>query len=283
MWQYKRDVRALADMTGIVVDGENPEFSEDRLEIRWNGFALSQDGSEISIRLPSLLEDKQATLSLRPSAPWLAERSENLHEQFGSAFAYLSCPRLQAEGTVQGQLLQGRLWLDRQWGEYDGWFLQHHSGQVRLFRWEWFGLVLDDGRELIFQRHHVEASQVTFASFVVLFEHGTVTKLDGTFEALPLRSWRSPATQADYPVSWHLKVPELNLQLNVTPLVDDQEIPIFGAGAIWQGAVAVSGFQGERALSGAGRLELVGYAAVTSLGELINRRFRAVFPRPAKS
>ena len=72
----------------------------------------------------------------------------------------------------------------------------------------------------------------------------------------PLRRWRSPRTQTEYPVSFRVHAGSLEFELR--PLFDDQELDSRAStGTIyWEGAVsATSGGK----LLGAGYLELTGY------------------------
>jgi predicted secreted hydrolase len=72
----------------------------------------------------------------------------------------------------------------------------------------------------------------------------------------PIRVWRSPRTEVEYPVAMLVRVGDI--ELKAEPLMDDQELDSrVSTGAIyWEGAVRAR--EGERA-SGRGYLELTGY------------------------
>ena len=69
--------------------------------------------------------------------------------------------------------------------------------------------------------------------------------------------WVSPDTKTKYPLSWQIKIPELDADFIVEPLIKDQEM-IFGFINYWEGPLKISGtFKGKK-ISGQGFLELLG-------------------------
>src|SRR5581483_6701289 len=95
---------------------------------------------------------------------------------------------------------------------------------------------------------------------------GTLVAADGTARSLAaadaevevLARWASPRDGTRYPARWRLRVPSAGLALTVTPWLPDQELQL--GVRYWEGAVRVEGSAGDRPLSGAGYVELVGYA-----------------------
>jgi len=76
-------------------------------------------------------------------------------------------------------------------------------------------------------------------------------------ELQPLGEWISPHTRDRYPTGWRLRLPAEKFDLTVTPKVADQEMRL--TVRYWEGAVAVSGQAGDRAISGQGYLEMTRY------------------------
>jgi predicted secreted hydrolase len=72
-----------------------------------------------------------------------------------------------------------------------------------------------------------------------------------------LNHWDSPRG-GRYPARWRLRVPELGLNLEVQPLLADQELDL--AVRYWEGAVRVRGTRAGSPVSGDGYVELTGYA-----------------------
>jgi len=54
-----------------------------------------------------------------------------------------------------------------------------------------------------------------------------------------LDSWKSPHSKITYPSRWHLAVPVQNLEVEIVPLINDQELNV--SYRYWEGAVSVNG------------------------------------------
>ena len=61
-----------------------------------------------------------------------------------------------------------------------------------------------------------------------------------------------------YPNAWALEIPEKNIRLEITPVIDNQEL--ITTVRYWEGAVDVRGMSGTDEISGRGYVELTGYA-----------------------
>ena len=79
---------------------------------------------------------------------------------------------------------------------------------------------------------------------------------------VPGRVWTSPSSDASYPVAWQLRVPSRQADLRVEALLDAQELDTANSTGVtyWEGAVTVSGWIGDRAVTGRGYLEMTGYS-----------------------
>ena len=73
----------------------------------------------------------------------------------------------------------------------------------------------------------------------------------------PTSSWESPRSGARYPSSWQFRIPAERLDLQIVPLLADQEWNVMFR--YWEGAVRVSGSAAGRPITGRGYVELVGY------------------------
>jgi predicted secreted hydrolase len=74
-----------------------------------------------------------------------------------------------------------------------------------------------------------------------------------------LKTWKSPATGAVYPVRWRVIVQPLALEMEVVNLLEDQELAL-GPISYWEGAVDAMESKGAKRRIGKGYLELTGYA-----------------------
>lgn len=174
----------------------------------------------------------------------------------GNASYYYSHTRLPTTGSVRvGEetfAVAGNSWLDREWST--------SALGEELEGWDWFALQLDDGREVMFYRlrRRDGASDPLSA--------GTVVAADGTSRSLGAADcqlavvdrWRSPRGGTFYPARWRLRLPAEDIDLEVTPLLADQELDL--SVRYWEGAVSVRGTSAGRPIAGRGYVELTGYA-----------------------
>jgi predicted secreted hydrolase len=153
--------------------------------------------------------------------------------------------------TFEGrdQRLDGVAWLDHEWSS------AYLAPDAR--GWDWAGINLHDGGALMAFRIRDRRGNPFWAGGAFRDRSGRRTVFrhdDVRFE--PLRRWRSPRTNIDYPVAMRVRAGEFDLVLE--PLFDDQEEDARASvGTIyWEGAVRAR--QGV-AFTGIGYLELTGY------------------------
>jgi predicted secreted hydrolase len=166
---------------------------------------------------------------------------------------YYSRPHLAVSGDVvidgRAERVNGRAWLDHEWSsEY---LASEASG------WDWTGINLEDGGALMAFRIRSASGGKYWAGGVLRAGDGTVRRLaTRDIDFTPLRTWRSPRTQIDYPVAMKLRAAEHTFELR--PVMDDQELDSrVSTGVIyWEGAVTAHGRSG---VAGRGYLELTGY------------------------
>ena len=181
---------------------------------------------------------------------------DGLMGQGGGRLRVYFFSRLQAAGGVRingvTHAVQGSAWLGHLWGR-----LLPPGGQTALNRYQ---IRLDDGREIVaFQLHRRDASAEPINSGFWIEKDGstkTIRRDDLRVEATAY--WTSRATGARYPVRWRILLPIEHLELNLRPLLEDQEIK--GARRSWSGAVRVAGgTEGGERVSGSGFVDLTGY------------------------
>ncbi len=166
---------------------------------------------------------------------------------------YYSEPQLRVSGFVtrngKSAAVSGTAWLDHEWSSS---YL--HPDAVG---WDWVGANLDNGDALV-------AFRIRDRNGAVIWSHAGLREASGKITQFPpdqvrfttLRNWRSPRTEATYPVATQIQTGPLTWQLS--PLQDDQELDSQqSTGAIyWEGAVRLTR-NGKPA--GRGYLELTGY------------------------
>ena len=176
-----------------------------------------------------------------------------------SASYYYSEPHLQVSGRVvrQGRsvAVKGEAWLDHEWSS--------DYLDPAAVGWDWIGLNLDDGGAVMAFRMRDKQGRTHWSAATVRTPGGEVQSFSGgEVEFTPLRSWHSPHTGTDYPVSFRVRIGAREFTL--APLLDDQENDTrLSSGAVyWEGAVSAS--EQQRAV-GRGYLELTGYERPLSL------------------
>jgi predicted secreted hydrolase len=101
----------------------------------------------------------------------------------------------------------------------------------RLAGWDWFGLQLSDGSELmiyLMREKRGEYSPVSSGTFVD--REGKATLLSSKdFRVGVLGTWKSPHSGAIYPALWLLEATALDLRIKIFPNMADQEIQTPGS------------------------------------------------------
>lgn len=172
---------------------------------------------------------------------------------------YVSLTRMETAGVLRignGPLekVTGVGWLDRQWGR--SWVVGDNG-------WDWFGVQLSDGSDLIvYQVKDNTSGKVLRAEATLLRADGTQVVDKAPVFTPDIRAlWTDPATGITYLQTWRITLPTLNYALTVSPAFPNQTIPVLGIGeAIWEGVVEVGGVApGAKPVQGRGYMELVGY------------------------
>ena len=177
----------------------------------------------------------------------------------GNASYYYSMTRMPTTGhlVIDGETVAvtGSSWMDHEFGTT---FLE--ASQVG---WDWFSLQLDDGSDLmVFQLRGADGEADPHSAGTWVDAAGVAIPLGlDEFTLVPGRHWPSPTTDGVYPVHWRIEVPGRAAQLDISAVIDAQELDTAASTGItyWEGAVTVSGRVGTGAVSGRGYLEMTGY------------------------
>ena len=241
----QRAARAVFELAGA---------AQDDTRVWIDDWILDRRDGAYRARIPA--SDLQLDLALAPTQPPLLQGDRGMSRKGPapeSASYYYSEPHLTVSGTVsRGDRrlpVTGSAWLDHEWSST--YLHEDASG------WDWMGINLADGGALMAFRMRDRRGGTFWAG-------GTLRRPDGNVEVqspsdisfTPRREWRSPRTGTRYPVSWTVRVGDL--ELAIEPLMDDQENDTrTSTGTIyWEGAVRV--YRGDVEV-GLGYLELTGY------------------------
>jgi predicted secreted hydrolase len=174
----------------------------------------------------------------------------------GSASYYYSIPRVAISGRLvrdgRTQTVHGLAWLDREWG----------SGALgrREQGWDWFALQLQDGSALMFYslRNRDGTRDPNSAGTWVSATGESRALSNGDVQIEVGDRWAN-ARGDRYPSRWRVRVPAVGLDVDVRPVLADQELST--SARYWEGAVDVSGAGADgKPVAGRGYVELVGYA-----------------------
>ena len=241
----------------IARDGFGVAFaSEADMHIKLRDWSLQGRGSRYTAELPAT--DFALKLQFEETQAVLLQGRQGLSRkgpQEKQASYYYSQPQLATRGTLQlkGQAFEvtGKAWLDHEWSEE----VLHPSATG----WDWIGMNLDDGSALTaFRLRDKDGSALWDGGSFRSPKAGLHTFSRGEVIFKPVRSWKSPLTQASYPVEWIVRTPAD--YYTVRAVIDNQELDSRqSTGAVyWEGLSELIDSNGRRV--GRGYLEMTGYA-----------------------
>jgi len=246
--------KLLHDQRGARAGFGLAEAQVGRADVAMDDWSLRQTADGYSASIAA--REFSYALEFKVTQPVLLQGGRGLSRKGplpAQASYYYSQPQLAVSGsiTVKGEKreVSGTAWLDHEWSsEY---LAAEAAG------WDWIGLNLADGGALMAFRMRDKQGGTLWAG-------GSLRAADGRLRVLapgevrfePLRRWRSPRTQAEYPVALRVQAGDMHFELE--PMMDDQELDSRAStGTIyWEGAVRAK--SGGRLL-GQGYLELTGY------------------------
>jgi predicted secreted hydrolase len=173
----------------------------------------------------------------------------------GNASYYFSQTRLETQGKIRIQeeefVVSGYSWMDHEFGTST-------LGENQI-GWDWFSVQLDNDTEImLFQIREEDGSTSAFSSGTLINKDSSTKNLTATdFEIMVEKTWKN-SNQVEYPNRWNVSIPDLGVELDIIPVIDDQEMDLFFT--YWEGAVKVSGVMNGEMVSGFGYVELTGYA-----------------------
>lgn len=232
-----------------------PDYAEGKLDLKWAAcdrwyrtdedsyrYSLQAKGNTIGFSF-DLLQEKEP---LMVGGDGLIEWTE------GSTY-YYSLTRLRVEGEIEieGKSIEveGIGWMDHQWMD-----------DMAERGWQWFSIQLDDDTDIICWNivnldGTVESSDLTMMLADGSIYHTTDIELEAT------ESWKSPDTDQTYGMTWTLREPERDLDLEIEARFPEQEIILFKGTPytwhFWEGGTTVSGEIDGSPVSGIGYAELV--------------------------
>ena len=219
---------------------------------------LRQADGHLQARVSSA--DFSLALTLAATQPVLLQGTQGLSQKGPDALQtsyYYSLPHLRVGGEL---VLRGKrhsvgagstAWLDHEW-----------SQQVmppQAVGWDWMGINLFDGSALTAFRLRDKAGNAVWDGGSFRAKDQLFSFRRGEVVFKPQRVWKSPLSQASYPVEWVVRTPADFY--TVRAVLDNQELDSrMSTGAIyWEGLCEV--WDSNNNHVGRGYLEMTGYAS----------------------
>lgn len=248
-YQFQRFSRGGAGLAGATAEPQYRVWLDN-----WSVFAL--DGEAANTRIQAAEEAVGVDFGLVQAKPPALQSDQGLSPKSaepGNASYYYSLSRLLTTGTLtidgNSYNVSGTSWMDHE-------FSTSALGP-NAQGWDWFGLHLDDGRDLMLgQIRLVEGSIDPVFGGLLIYPDGSAKRLlSQNFRIDVTGTWTSPHTGTTYPAGWDIIVDtgeSQPLHLTLMPLIADQELT---EGIVyWEGAVRITGDA-----AGYGYAELTGY------------------------
>lgn len=188
----------------------------------WRLEAIESDSEGFDLRMQVATDDLELELELHGTRPLIDTNDISDRSTAQTApFQFYLQPHLRANGTLRigGREIEvaGSFSMEHAWGE-----LPLPGGPVAQDR---FTLHLDDERVLVgVQTHRADGSGTPDTTGLLIGRDGQPQVLPNDEIALtPTGYWRSPRTDVLYPISWLLRIPSRNIELELTSDWEDQE------------------------------------------------------------
>ncbi len=219
-------------------------------------------GPNIAYRIRGAMSAGAVDLTVETARTPLLEGGHGVVSMGAGGYSYYySLTNLATTGTLtlagRSYSVTGVTWMDHQWGTW-------RWDKIR--GWDWMGVQLDNGISVVLS--NFDRSRLVAKSAAASFPNGTQVDTTDSQMTPSGRSWTSPATGTRYPQGWHIVVPALGLDAQVTPVMAGQEVvdPLGLGSTYWEGSCVVSGTLRGKPIAGRAYTELVGYGKRSMLG-----------------
>ncbi|AFZ69453.1 lipocalin family protein [Deinococcus peraridilitoris] len=215
------------------------EFSFPPLKVQQGEWKLQQDAESYTLNAGPL------QLNLTPRKPAVLHPPGYSGTPETGQMYYQSVTRLDVTGVVNGREARGEAWFDHQWGD---------QLPSRSVTWDWFGLQLSNGADLMVYRVKNARGDVVQLAGSWVDAQGVAREVRN-LRAVPLEAWRAPSGRS-YVLSWELQAAEFHLR--VDPVRREQEL-LSGTTfvAYWEGPVRAEGSWGAERVRAQGMAEFV--------------------------
>jgi predicted secreted hydrolase len=223
-------------------------------------------------KLDAIADDWSLHLTLDSQKPPVINGEQGISRKGsapGEASHYVSLTRLATAGTIElagkAYSVEGTAWMDHE-------FFTNQLAPEQI-GWDWLSVQLDDQTELMMFRLRCKDGSIDpYSAATYVDRAGNARHLSSReFTVQPLgQQWTSPATGASYPIRWKVSVPSLNLNLEISTRLSQQEMTGSGdrfSPNYWEGAIEIAGMRGSSQTKGVGYLEMTGYDRPVHFGQ----------------
>ena len=257
---FERFSRGAGGLAGAQGEPSYQVWLED-----WSASAVTTDTMRLQARAEGEIGTVALDLTMRETRPIVLHGDQGLSHKggdVGNANYYYSLVQMATTGTVtMGEkvaTVTGRSWMDHEFGT------SALTGDTT--GWDWFAVQLDDGTALMFgEFHNADGENRSVYEGTLAYPVDDpmagrqVTLGAGAFQLEALDTWTSPRSGITYPHGWHVTFPEYAIELEIQPLIPDQELAV--SFVYYEGATTVTGTRDGKPIQGVGYVELTGYGA----------------------
>jgi predicted secreted hydrolase len=193
---------------------------------------------------------------LEPSKPLVlnGDNGSGIAKKGAGSSVHFSFTRMNVTGRLRdgarSEEFTGCAWMDREFGAWG-------EGE-----WDWFSIQFEDNTELMIYQFKTESGAMDGESTGTYVDpEGNCTYLKrADFDIEAIGEWTS-RSGAVYPSGWRVRITKLAIDIQIHPLIPDQELDTRGSTMViyWEGACAVSGLKSGNEIGGRAYVELVGY------------------------
>jgi geranylgeranyl pyrophosphate synthase/predicted secreted hydrolase len=255
----------------------DPYLGHRKLELDFDGhrFSKADDGS-YRLELYHEYFKVGCNLTLRPLRKPMTHGDRGVVKGIdGSDMFYYLIPRCEVTGEVtlnaiRQPIAEGGLgWYDHEFGGHKD--ATEGESAVQEVGWNWCALQFAEGGELSIYALFDLAKGESVGRFGRLVSpEGKVTPFEEV-EFEPVNRWRSTRSFNDYPTRFRVRVPELEVALELGAVFDDQEfITLISKPAFWEGRVEARGTIGGRPVEGKGYVERSGFTENKTLDQFFD-------------
>ena len=257
LWHDQRMARSSGAEPGLNPNDSAWTSSADT-RIGLGDWSLARAGPDLQARIGA--KDFSIAVTLTTSQPVLLQGKNGLSQKgpdSAQTSHYYSLPQLQVRGEL---VLQGNryavgagstAWLDHEWSQ--------QIMPPQAVGWDWMGINLFDGSALTAFRLRDKNGDALWDGGSFRAKDTLFTFQRGDVVFRPQRSWKSPLSQASYPVEWIVRTPADFYTIRA--VIDNQEMDsrTSTGGIYWEGLCDV--WDSNQRLVGRGYLEMTGYAS----------------------